>query len=154
MKTRRHMVPSVSTIRHRCYRTSPALSSAGCSAAGVDGAGASYTSTVPGVCAPCGATRPAEHSYCFDCGRRLGAEVLAANGKRFKPSGLTMAYTRVLTKHDRRSGPPLRTWGDHVARLYFSVSLLLMATVYASRRGWLPSSLWDWAHTFVRSVSS
>ena len=107
--------------------------------------GRSATNTMPTrVCPSCGEARPAEHAFCFACGRALGPAVVPANTRRFRQRGLGMGYSRIVTRQDRLGEAAARTWGDVVARWYFTLSLLGAAVLWASSRGWLPAGWWVW----------
>jgi hypothetical protein len=91
----------------------------------------------------CSATRPPEQTYCYDCGRQLGPEVLPSNDQGFKETGLPIDSSRVVLRQDRVNERPLRTWGDRVSRIYLNASLITAGLLWASSQGWLPRFLWD-----------
>ena len=74
---------------------------------------------------------------------KLGGAVVPANVKGFRRRGLGMGYNRIVTRQDRAGDPPLRTWGDRVARWYFGVTVLAVLALWASSRGWLPIAWWE-----------
>lgn len=68
---------------------------------------------------------------------------MPGNRKGFKSSGLPMTYGRLMTRRDRSNERPLRTWGDSLARWYFNLTLVVVAALFASSRGWIAPGLWE-----------
>jgi hypothetical protein len=92
-------------------------------------------------CPSCGASQPADHTYCSACGVRLAPTIIESNTSMFKRPHVPLVHSRLVVTNGTRAEPDRRTWGDRLARLYFNISLVVLIGIVGMRSGIVPAWL-------------